>query len=216
MLGSGCVLIHIQKKYKQYNLTYTNTNWYVMAGVDDYFALFFIRNLIWKQWECGFVCGSINRLSIQYTILFLKIINRTSVIRLLLSMMHCITAQCQTIFTSFHEFFLSIFPNICRRYSNLQSETIFLISLYFEIKDSQVLSCRVRYPGITRTWQVFDFCKTPYPTQRVLWLMWYFHSLARQFRNFCRILVPVFGYGVHISYPYLKEFCDFCRTSYPT
>ena len=57
---------------------------------------------------------------------------------------------------------------------------------------------------------------TSYRYRIVLWLLYNFHTLTRQFCNFCNNFVPVPGYGVCLSYPYLEDFCDFCTTLYPT
>ena len=38
----------------------------------------------------------------------------------------------------------------------------------------------------------------------------------RQFCDFCNNFVTVPGYGVHLSYPYPGEVCDFYTLSYPT
>ena len=69
----------------------------------------------------------------------------------------------------------------------------------------------IPYPG-----EVCNFCTTSYPTRQVLWLLYDFHTLTRQFCNLINNFVPVPGYGVHLSYSYPGEVCDFCTTSYPT
>ena len=75
------------------------------------------------------------------------------------------------------------------------------------------------YPG-----DVYDFCTTSYPTrgrfissvQHHTLPERFFHTLTRQFCDFCNNFVPVPGYGVCLSYPYLEDFCDFFTTLYPT
>ena len=69
----------------------------------------------------------------------------------------------------------------------------------------------IPFPGV-----VCLFCTTSYPTRNVLLLLYNFHGLTQQFCNLCNNFVPVAGYGLCLLYPYPRDVCDLCTTSYPT
>ena len=110
----------------------------------------------------------------------------------------------------------------------------YFCTTFIPLPDSSVTSVTTsyRYSGMGYTFhlsysypgEVYDFCTTSYPTRgRFMTSVQhhalpesYFHTLTRQFCDFCNNFVPLPGYGVCLSYPYLEDFCDFCTTLYPT